>query len=228
MACVAPSWIRWTLAVGLGLAVGFAIAAVLTILVASRVTGDATWSAAAPIWFAAIIGGLAQGVIVGLLQFALLRAWLPALRGLSWIAVTAAVTAVGWAVGIGYQLAATVNETAEVLTVDELDAARGLNWQAAIIGIVAGALIGAAFGLTQGHLLRRHLPRARMWIPANIVAWAAGFAFLVILLSTPEAGWPLSAIVVLAGFAFLLAGFAISATTGRFLPYLDAPPATDS
>lgn len=218
---MAPSWIRWTLAVGLGLAVGFGVAAAITVLVAAQVTGDATWAAATPIWIAAIIGGVIQGVILGFLQFALLRSWVPALRALPWVIATAGVAAAGWAVAIGYQLAATINETTEVLTVDELDAARGLNWPAAIIGVVGGALIGAAFGLTQGHLLRRHLPRARMWVPANMVAWAAGFAFLIILLSTPEAGWPISAIVILAAFAFLIAGLAIGATTGRFLPYLD-------
>jgi hypothetical protein len=89
------------------------------------------------------------GLLTGVVQFGLLRRYLPRIGG--WVLATTA----GWLLGA-------------LLIV----LSGRLNWTDASFSLdVAFILMGLAIGVAQWPLLRRRLPRASGWIVANVVGW---------------------------------------------------------
>lgn len=89
------------------------------------------------------------GLLIGLLQFGLLRRYLPGLGG--WVAATMG----GWLLGI-------------LLTLIP----RWLGWTGPVFSVdLAFLMMGLSIGLGQWPLLRRRVLRAGGWIGANIVGW---------------------------------------------------------
>lgn len=122
---------------------------------------------------AAILAGtVIEGMVVGTAQWLVLRRPLPDVGWRSWALATAVGAFVAWSAGMlpGTLMGAGGAEgSAEGAAVAEPSAAvvYGL---AAVMGLVAGAILGTP----QWIILRRHVPRGGLWIPANALAWAPG------------------------------------------------------
>jgi hypothetical protein len=87
--------------------------------------------------------------------------------------------------------------------------------------VVGGAVLGIGFLLSIGFLqwlvLRRHLPKAGWWMPANAVAWPLGVAMPFILLAlVPDASpfWVWAVTGIASG---VLMGLIVGAITGLAL-----------
>ncbi len=99
------------------------------------------------------------GLLIGVVQYALLRGYLP--RMAAWIAATV----LGWVLPLSLLYLSSTG----LLPAPSLDPISS--------GAVAFAIIGASIGLCQWFVLRRRIPRAALWILISIVGWCvAGIA----------------------------------------------------
>jgi uncharacterized integral membrane protein len=158
-----------------------------------------------------VVAGLFEGLVLGSLQWLVLRRRFRRLRALHWTGATAAMAALGWFLGM---LPQALREPAA--------AGAGAAWEPPAVLILAGAagfgaVIGAAFGLAQWLVLRRHARGAARWIPANALGWAMGlpWAFVAGNLGDLTASVPLA--VALSALAGLLMGLSVAVVTGLAL-----------
>ena len=143
--------LRWTLIVGTGESLGFAVpAAVGAIFVTSG-------ASALVLYMAIVVAGACEGAVLGASQAYALRPHLPAVEGGRWVAYTALGAAGAWALGM---LPSTLHDFGAPLAVT------------IATGIVAAPLLVLSLAGPQAHLLRNHLARAWRWVPINVLAWA--------------------------------------------------------
>jgi hypothetical protein len=218
-------WRRWVIANGWSELVGLGGSAGLALLIFG--IGEPTGAAA--IVLAAlgmiVIATVLEGGVVGAAQWLVLRRALPRITGPAWIGVTALGAFVAWVLGMLPATAMALRET-------PMEAGPELG-AAAVIGLAfgLGLVLGPVLAFFQWLVLRRHLPRAGWWMPANAVAWAVGM--MVVFAgagSVPETASPVAIAAVLATTC-LLAGAVVGAIHGlvliRLLRLRDAAAAPD-
>lgn len=160
-----------------------------------------------PVAFVSATLGL---VLVGLLQWAVLRCCLRRLEAWTWVVATV----------VG-QLAGTAVVTAAVMGSLLSGAAEGIAERMGGVALrystsfVTGALFGGSVGAAQWLVLRRHLLAAAWWIVANMLAHAAAGAVSVIVGRGPSS----TGILALA-LARLVSGFVVGSITGAALVWL--------
>lgn len=176
------------------------------------------WPSALAVWFGSIAGGAVEGLAVGLVQLWVLRPWLPRLPGRRWVLVTVAVAVLGWALGMAFP----------ALVAWRLGTGGGTSsaagpplWLMPLAGAAMGLVLGAIFGAAQAGVLRGHVARPRRWVTANALGWAAAMAVIMTGASVPSVPWPWPQLLALGAATGILAGLAIGAVTGLFLPALD-------
>jgi hypothetical protein len=166
----------------------------------------------------AMAGGAVEGAAVGVVQWLLLRGWLPGLS-LRWVAVTVAAAVVGWMLGM---VPSTVVSLAASETTPAASATEGSPplWVMPLVGVGAGLVLGALFGLAQAIVLRHHVSNASLWVWANALGWAAAMAIMFTGAGIPSTRWPWPQLLPLAAATGVLAGLAVGAVTGAFLSRL--------
>jgi hypothetical protein len=196
-------WARWTLATTAGETLGFGVPAAVGAL--------AYWLdvPAGTIVLLAVAAGVGEGAILGFAQSRVLRRELAGFSARDWVAATAAAAALGWAVGMPLGVYGSSLPTA---------------------ALVAGAFVAAvvllvAVGGAQWLVLRRHVARAGLWIPANALAWLLGLTVPFAAMSLVAEGDP-PAVVLAAGIASGLGmGLVVAGVTGLALVRLLRPAA---
>ena len=166
----------------------------------------------------ATLGGAVEGLAIGLLQHAVLRPWLPHLRRRRWVGVTVGVAVAGWLLGM---LPSTLVSLGGAQADAAPTTAGPQTWLMPLLGLGSGLIAGAFFGAAQAWALRGQVYRPRVWVLANALGWAAAMAVIFTGASVPPAGWPLGWLLALGAVTGVLAGLAIGAVTGLFLPALD-------
>jgi hypothetical protein len=193
-------WRRWALATTLGELAGFAAPALAGVVVAGAL-GRVAGPAAALLTFAVLVaaGGL-EGAALGYAQWRVLRRALPCIGWRQWTGATALAAMAAWAMGM---LPNTLVDAAGV----------GVGGMIAAWAVVAPGIL-LSIGYAQWLVLRRHLARAALWVPANAVAWALGVGvpFLgAALISETTPLWLAAAVGVASGLAM---GCVVGAITG--------------
>ena len=102
--------------------------------------------------------------VLGLIQWVVLRPWLPQIRAWMWIGASALPLLIGGALG---------------LTPGLIDPGILMSL---IPGLAPGLAMGVLMGLMQWLALRRRVSYAGLWIPANIGGWAIAAVLVRILL----------------------------------------------
>lgn len=164
---------------------------------------------------AVLAGTLVEGTVVGTAQWLVLRRPLPGMRWRAWVLATAVGAFVAWTLGmLPSTLLSTVSATqSSAPTEPSNSVVYGL---AALMGLVAGAVLGTP----QWLVLRRHVPRAALWIAANALAWAPGMVMAFVAANLLFAtGIGISA-VVLAIAALAAIGTVVGAIHGLVLIWL--------
>jgi hypothetical protein len=165
-----------------------------------------------------VAGGLVEGTALGVLQARVLGERLGSHGRRAWVSVTVAVAGVGWA--LGSAPATLAGDTADAGASPPLAAVLA---GAAGIGLVLGALLGAAQVWVLVRRAARPAARPAQWVLGSALGWTV--AMTVIFGGATTAGadwaWPL-----VAGYGTLtgaLAGLVMGAVTAPFLARLDLP-----
>ena len=142
-------WVSWTtLCIPVGYAISFIPLSIITLFIGDYIYVNGlqhiTEDYLGPYIIVPMIG-----LLMGLVQYGLLRSYLPRIGG--WVLVTAG----GWLIGllliaISYRLK-WIDPTS--------------NFEAVFF------LMGLSIGVPQWYLLRQRLPRAGWWIAANFIGW---------------------------------------------------------
>ena len=165
-------WARWVIANSLAETVGLGSAFGIGVLLFPYLQAPGVLTALATAAAAILAGTIIEGTVVGTAQWLVLRRPLPDMKWRSWALATAVGAFVAWSAGMlpGTLMGAGGAEGgAEGAAAAEPSAAVVFG-MAAVMGLVAGAILGTP----QWVVLRRHVPRAALWIPANALAWAPG------------------------------------------------------
>ncbi|QIN84704.1 hypothetical protein GBA63_20155 [Rubrobacter tropicus] len=208
-------WARWVIAnslaetVGLGSALGIGVV-LFPYLQAPGVLAALTTAAAA-----ILAGTLIEGAVVGTAQWFVLRRPLPDIRWRSWALATAVGAFIAWTAGmlpvtlLGADTEAGAGGAAE-------PSAAAVYGLAAAMGLLAGTILGTP----QWLVLRRHVPRAALWIPANALAWAPGMVMAFVAADFLFSGSPGATIVLLAIATLAAIGAVVGAIHGLALVWL--------
>jgi hypothetical protein len=134
-------WFAWVFTSTVGAAVGWILGWQVSFII--------------PGIFSTIMLGAVTGLVIGSLQWLVLRAQFN--RSALWILATSA----GWA--IGFSLGVFTAQSFELI-----------DWS---FGLAAGIVTGAVVGVSQWLYLSRRVPRALLWIPLSTFALASGFIY---------------------------------------------------
>jgi hypothetical protein len=202
--------------VGLG---GTALIGGVLVALTSRAGGAVAQIAAAVAFVAA--GTLIEGAAVGVAQWRVLHRALPALAGRDWVRTTAAGAGVAWALGMVPSTVMAVREQTPPPTGAASSPPPAFDGPLVfVLAAAMGLLLGPILAWFQWRVLRRHLPRAAKWVPANAAAWALGMPVIFIATSIIGPGMPVPVIVAVAFVCLAGAGAVVGAVHGAVLARL--------
>jgi hypothetical protein len=178
----------WLVIVTVAEVLGFAVPALLGALTASAPTGVAV-----PV---VVLGGVAEGAMLGWGQAVVLRRAIANFPGQRWIGYTSAAAAAAYVLGM-------------------LPAAVGGSW---VVAAVIALPLLLSIGTAQWLVLRTLVRWARRWIAVTAGAWLAGLtAFLAFATPLWRPGQPLALIIVVGLGGGLLMAATVAAVTGLAL-----------
>jgi deazaflavin-dependent oxidoreductase (nitroreductase family) len=159
-----------------------------------------------------LLGGLVEGTALGVLQSASIRETLGT-RRTGWVLATSLAAGLGWAVG---SAPATLSDDGGGSTPPLALVLLG----ALGIGITLGPLLG----LAQALALRTRVRHPFRWVVANAAGWAVAMPVIFLGATTAGATWSWPVLVLYGGVTGVVAGTALGAVTGLWLPTLDGAP----
>lgn len=170
---------------------------------------------------AVVLGILLEGLLVGLVQAAVLRRRLARLPARSWVVATAIGAGIAWILGM---VPSTIMALQKSVGAASSPATEPSATVQIALGAALGAMTGPILGLAQWTVLRQHVDRASRWLGANAVAWAVGMP--LIFVGMDLAPWGRSGIEILAwGYGVCgLAGAVVGAIHGPVLAGITEHP----
>jgi hypothetical protein len=212
-----PAWGRWVRACTLAEVLGM-VAASSAAVASQALVGSATGAGPAGVGLVlAVLGGMAEGLFVGLLQFRVLRTWLPHLSPRRYVGGTVVLAGGFWLMGMLPSTVMTLTGGAAA-TDDPIDPPL---LAVLLVAGAGGAVGGVAFGVVQGWALRGHVPHPWRWIRPNAVGWALAVAIITVGAVAVPGSWPVGGIIAYGVGVGLLAGASVGTVTGQALPSLE-------
>lgn len=202
-------WLKWVLANSAGELIGlgatFAIGAGLFSGLAEDL-GIAATLVGAGLMTAT---GALEGAVVGLAQWLVLRVAIPGIGRRAWVVATVIGAVIAWFLGSVPMVLVSLFQQPGRETAGEPSQVVVL-LLAAGMGLVAGLILSVA----QWLVLRKHVQRAWLWLPANALAWAAGMPliFAAVDLALQAGSAPGGVVVMAAGIT--LTGAVVGAIHG--------------
>lgn len=155
-----------------------------------------------------VVGGLIEGLALGLFQSAALARWLPQFSRRRWMLVTVIVAGLGWAAASApSQLSAQDDSTPPIAFIAA--AAAGL-------GIATGAFLGAA----QAGGFRQLVRHPWRWIGISAVAWIPTMIVIFLGATSPNSDWSFLQVVAFGAATGTLAGAVLGLLSGILAPSL--------
>src|SRR6266581_5361362 len=206
-------WFQWILANAASESVGLGT----TLLIGAflLVNAEPTIGALPAAALGVLAGTVIEGSVVGTAQWLVLRRPLEQMHWHTWVLATALGACVAWTLGmIPSTLLFTGPDTGTAASGEMSDLM--IYTLAAAMGVALGTILGAAQWLA----LRRHLPKAGWWMPANALAWMLGMVVVFIGTSfIPAEGITVPVALILLLFV-VAAGAVVGAVNGLVLIWL--------
>lgn len=156
--------------------------------------------------------GIIEGWLVGYLQWNAMAPWLPEISRKTWVLATVFGALLAWFFGsLPFSLMDMGAQQTGVAPVEPPQSIILLG--AAGIGLVAGAILA----FFQWLALRKVISKAGWWIPANMLAWAAGMPIIFWGIDRIYAGLNPGTTVVSAVLLLAITGAVVGAIHGAFL-----------
>lgn len=205
-------WSRWTLANALsemiGLGLTFVVIGVFSSLVEQNTAAGILLSFAV-----AVLSGAVEAALVGLAQWWAMHPWFPSIERFAWWRATLVGVLIAYALGY---LPSTLMSMGEA-TASGAPMAEPAQWIVLLLAAGMGAVGGAILSFAQWLVMRGKVEGARIWIPANMLAWLFGMPVIfwgIDLAFKMNALW--QSVLVMAGTLFA-AGAIVGAIHGVFL-----------
>jgi hypothetical protein len=160
------------------------------------------------------LGVLLEGLLVGFAQERVLKTRSLPIRPHEWMYATALGAGLAWVLGM---VPSTIIAIINVGGADTGVAAEPPALAKYGLAAVLGFLLGPVLAYAQVRVLRHYTPRARSWLLANALAWAAGMP--IIFAGMDVIPWVDSNAVVMPAIILVCAaaGVAVGAIHGRFI-----------
>jgi hypothetical protein len=206
-------WSRWTLANALGELFGLGLTFIITGLAFSKLDSQQTTVSILLSFVFAVLSGGVEATVVGLAQWWAMRPWFSMVSRFAWWRGTLIGALIAYVLGYLPSTLMSMGEaTAQSAPVEE-----PAQWIVLLLAAGMGAVGGAVLSFAQWLELRRAVKGAGIWIPANMLAWAAGMPVIfwgIDLAFKMAAIW--RSILVMAG-SLLIAGAIVGAIHGAYL-----------
>ncbi len=218
-------WLRWVVANALGemLGLGLTLAVGASLMMRLGDQGDVTAILLSTL--VAVASGALEATLVGLAQWWAMHPWFPAISRFAWWLATLIGALVAYVLGYLPSTLMSLGEQAVQAQPPVAEpGAEPAQWVvlslAAALGLAGGAVLSFAQWLT----MRKKIPRAGLWIPANMLAWLVGMplTFWGIDIAQHIAGLIWIALFI-SGVLFLT-GLVVGAIHGAFLVRLAGSP----
>jgi hypothetical protein len=159
------------------------------------------------VWFLMSLAAVPEGIVLGGLQAAGIRWFLPNVSARKWILATIGVGLLGWAIGSFIPLFMAPEAGSQPM------AEPGLAGTAAFAAVF-GVGVGAVFGLGQTWALPPKTGGRWFWIVANAAGWAVGLPLIYVAaqIASEYQGW--TARILIWAMGGLGAGVSIGIATG--------------
>lgn len=191
LALIAGAWgtiDNATLPVGLGLALGVALA-----------------------------GAAVEGTVVGGAQALVIRRAIPAFKPWHWIRATMIGAFAAWALGmLPSTIIASITASGVAASSGGSPADLALTDQL-VLAAFMGAALGPFLGVPQWLELKEYVEHAGYWVWANCAAWAVGMPVVFLGMQVVGTGTPMSAVVAVLAVSLLAGGAAVGAIHGVVL-----------
>jgi hypothetical protein len=165
----------------------------------------------------AVASGAIEATLVGLAQWWAMHPWFPAITRSQWWRATLIGALVAY--GLGY-LPSTLMSLGEQAV--ETPAVEPPQAVVLLLAAGLGAVAGAVLSFAQWLALRHSVGGAGLWIPANMLAWAAGMPIIFWAMDAVFQAPALSSGIPLLAGALLVTGAVVGAIHGAFLVKLAA------
>jgi hypothetical protein len=205
-------WFRWILANAFGEMLGLGLTFAAIGLMMSRLESQPGIRGIVLSFVVAVASGALEATVVGLAQWWAMHPWFPAVTRLQWWWATLIGALVAYL--LGYLPSTLMSLGAQTTAAPAAEPP-----QAVVLVLAAGlgAVAGAVLSLAQWLALRRSVAGAGIWIPANMLAWAAGMPIIFWAMDAVfQAPSLVRGMPLLAG-ALLVTGAAVGAIHGACL-----------
>jgi len=205
-------WLRWVGANALGEMLGLGATLGIGYLVFARLGEPQNLAMSLLNFVLMVLSGAIEGAIVGWGQWWAMHPWFPRISRFSWLLATICGAMVAWFFGsLPFTLIDMGSQSAETPAVEPAQ------WMVLLAAAGVGLVAGAVLAFFQWRALRKSVHKAAWWLPANMLAWAAGMPLIFWGIDAIQKGMrPAAASLTLAG-VLLLTGAVVGAIHGAFL-----------
>jgi hypothetical protein len=207
-------WVKWILANSLGELLGLGATFAIGFGLFSGLADSPNPIAVLLSAVLMTASGVLEGALVGFVQWLVLRVAIPGILRRAWVLATIIGALIAWFFGSIPMTVASLSQSSAPIPASEPPQALVLLLTAGM-GLVAGFILS----VVQWQVLRKHVEKAWLWLPANALAWAVGMPliFAAVDLAQQVATTLARVMVMAAGIA--LAGAIVGAIHGIALLY---------
>lgn len=161
-----PFWRKWIINYSLGELIGIGIAAAIGRFLFFTFPESSAVSQSALTVIILIIAGLAEGFILGYIQWKALSKIVPDFTPMLWIFVTTFSALAGWLFILppGVMFIAFLSKISLIST-----------YSSYVYTMIVGAAFGGLIGFPQFFIIRNYFKNAGVWIVSNTIGWMVSF-----------------------------------------------------
>ncbi|MCU0486940.1 MAG: hypothetical protein MUC85_12620 [Anaerolineales bacterium] len=164
----------------------------------------------------AVLSGTIEAAIVGLLQWWAMHPWFPSISRLRWWLGTLGGALTAYVLGY---LPSTLMDLSQATApaAEQAPMAEPPQWLVLLLAALLGAVAGAVLSFAQWLAMRGVVNGSKIWIPANMLAWAVGMPLIFLGIDIANRGQPLWQTLAIMAMVLLVTGAVVGAMHGAFL-----------
>jgi hypothetical protein len=205
-------WLRWVGANALGELVGLGLTFAVAVLFFTLSGEQHNVVMILAAFGVAVASGAIEASVVGLAQWWAMSPCFSGVARRAWWQATLVGALLAYVLGY---LPSTLMSLGEQATGEA--ASEPAQWVILLLAAGMGAVGGAVLSFAQWRVLRRSVPGAGVWIPANMLAWLFGMPLIFWGIDAAQKGQPAWQSLLIMALALLAAGAVVGAVHGAFL-----------